>query len=145
MDHVTTADGRLRVWQVFRDVTPEVLFTYWTEPDKLRAWWPSEVTLEPVPGGAYRYEFSETGQTLTGTFSEVQPGQRLVFSWHWEHEPNASAQQVVADFEPRDDDTLLTVTQGPYAAGNAGESLRQAQLENWSRATGKLKTAIRQS
>ncbi len=143
MDHVTTADGRLRVWETFRDTTPETLFGYWTEPYKLKVWWPSEVEVEPVSGGHYRYSFSQVGHTLTGTFSEVKPGQRLAFSWHWEHEPGV--QQVVVDFEPRDKDTLLTVTHGPFGADEAGKSLRQDQLEGWTHFIEKLKAAVRQN
>ena len=140
-EHLHTSDGRLRVWDTFRDVTPDELFSYWTEPDKLTRWWPNEVEINPAPGGRYRYGFAKTGHVLSGTFTELEPGQRLVFSWHWEHE--AQEQRVVADFERRDKDTLLTVTQGPYGVGEAGERERRSQLEGWSYFLGRLKTAVR--
>ena len=97
LDSVQTSDGRLRVWDTFRDVTPGELFSYWIEPEKLKTWWPNEVTVDPVPRGRYRYEFA-AGHTLTGTFSDVEPGKRLAFSWRWEHETGRE-QRVVVDFD----------------------------------------------
>ena len=143
LEHLQTADGRLRVWNTFRDVTPGELFSYWVEPAKLTQWWPNEVTTDPVPGGRYRYGFVKSGYTLTGTFTEVEPGKRLAFSWRYEHGAGKE-QQVVADFERRDADTLLTVTQGPYGSGPAGERERQERLDGWTYFLGRLKTAVRQ-
>ena len=140
MDYVKTADGRLRVWETFRDVTPSELFDYWTKPDKLTRWWPDEAVVDPAPGGRYRYGFLASGHTLTGTFAEVRPAQRLAFSWRWEHEPRL--QQVVVDFEARDAATLLTVTQGPYGEGETAKE-RQNQLDDWTHAFRKLKAAVR--
>ncbi len=142
LDSVQTSDGRLRVWDTFRDVTPGELFSYWIEPEKLKTWWPNEVTVDPVPGGRYCYEFA-AGHILTGTFSDVEPGRRLAFSWRWEHETDRE-QRVVVDFERRDADTLLTVTQGPYTVGKAGRE-RQAQLDDWTHLLGRLKTAVRRT
>lgn len=143
MDHLYTADGRLRVWATFRNITPQELFSYWTEPDRLRLWWPEDAATEPVPGGRYRYAFPEPGHTLAGTFAEVVPGQRLAFSWGWEHEAGSPERQVVVDFEPRDEDTLLTVTHGPYGE-NEAEAERQEHLEGWQHFLGRLEAARRQ-
>ena len=139
LESVQTSDGRLRVWDTYKNVTPSELFSYWIEPDKLKTWWPNETTVDPVPGGSYRYEFA-TGQTLTGSFTEVDPGKRLAFGWRWEHEAGRE-QHVVADFESRDADTLLTLTQGPYGSGEAGKRERQEQLESWTYFLGRLKWA----
>lgn len=135
MDHVLTRDGRLRVWTTLRGVSPEQVYSYWTDPTKLRQWWPPEAALEPTPGGTYIFGFPQAGHTLTGSFSEAVPGKRLAFSWQWQHEPDVPEQQVVVDFERRDDDTLLTVTHGP--AGTDEE--RQGQLEGWEHFLGRLK------
>ena len=137
MDSLITADGRVRVWRTFQDVSPDALYSYWTEPAKLTQWWPNEATLDAVPEGAYRYVFS--GGTLAGSFSEAEEGRRLAFSWRWEHEPGTPEQQVVVDFERRDDDTLLTVTQGPYGRGAEAEE-RGRQLESWQYLLKRLNT-----
>ncbi len=138
MEFVKTGDGRLRVWQTFRGVAPDELFSYWTEPAKLKAWWPDEATIDPVSGGQYRYVL-RGGHVLSGTFSEVDPGKRLAFSFQ-EGESGAE-KQVVVDFEPRDADTLLTVTQGFYGEDEAGKGAFQSQLDDWANLFRKLKTA----
>lgn len=142
MDHVQTADGRLRVWETYRRVTPDELYSYWTEPAKLKTWWPNEVTIDAVTGGHYSYTFTQPGQTLSGVFSEVLPGKRLAFSWEWAHEPG-SARQVVVDFEKRDADTLLTVTHGTYGGGEAEAHEREAHLGGWQHFLGRLENLIR--
>lgn len=143
MNHIETADGRLRLWETFRGLAPGELFSYWTEPAKLRAWWPQEVAIEPAVGGHYTYGFPQAGHILSGTFSEVIPGKRLAFSWHWQHEPDAPERQVVVDFESRGDDALLTVTQGPYGEMGADVLERQQQLEGWQYFLARLKQHIR--
>lgn len=136
MDHVVTADGRLRVWETFRRSRPLELYTYWTDPDKLTRWWPSEASVDAAPGGSYRYTLA-SGGTLCGTFSETEPGRRLAFSMR----EDGLEQGVVVDLEPRDADTLLTVTHGPF--GDKTE--RQAQLDEWTRLLKRLKAATKAS
>lgn len=140
MDYLYLKDGRLRVWETFRDTTPQELFTYWTEPAKLRLWWSEEAASEAVPGR--RSVLPGLEHTLAGTFSEVVPGQRLAFSW--EHEPGTPARLVVVDFERREEDTLLTVTHGPYGSGEAEARERQEQLKSWQQLLGRLRAARRQ-
>ena len=142
LEHLHTADGRLRVWDTFRDVTPDELFSYWTEPDKLKRWWPNETEINPVPGGHYRYEFAKSRtRPDRAPFLKCNPVNALAFSWRWAHE--AGEQNVVVDFERRDKDTLLTVTQSSYGAGEAAERERQQQLDGWSYFLGRLKTVVR--
>lgn len=143
MDHVQTADGRLRVWETYRRVTPDELYSYWTEPAKLKIWWPDEVAIDPTVGGYYSFDFSQAEKTLSGTFSEVVPGKRLAFSWRWQDEPGLPERQVVVDFEPRRDDTLLTVTHGTYGGGRAEAVERRGHLESWQHVLGRLEKRVR--
>lgn len=139
MDHLTTRDGRLRVWETFR-TSPEDLFGYWTEPGKLQLWWPQEATLDPVPGGSYR--FAQDDRALSGTFTEVSPGERLAFSWRTA--PDGPERQVVVDFEPRNRDTLLTVTHGVYGTGEAEARAQEVELERWQHFLGRLERLVRE-
>lgn len=134
MDHVVTADGRLRVWETFRRVKPPELYSFWTDPDKLTRWWPSEASVDAEPGGGYRYTL-EDGEVLSGLLSDVEPGRRLAFSL----QRDGLEQRVVVDLEPKGADTLLTVTHGPFG----GKTEREAQLETWTRLLKRLKTATR--
>lgn len=137
MEHVVTRDGRLRVWTTLKGVAPGEVYSYWTEPGKLTQWWPQEARLEARPGGTYTFGFPEAGHTLEGLFSEAVPGERLAFSWRWQHEPLAE-RQVVVDLERRDEDTLLTVT---HSASDDEE--REAYLGGWERFLGRLKGLLK--
>ena len=138
MDSVVTADGRLRVWETFRRVKPLELYSYLTDPAKLTQWWPSEAQVDAIPGGSFRYTVTDevaTGE-VSGTFAEAEPGKRLAFSLRAQ---GGAESQVVIDLEPRDADTLLTVTHGPF--GDKAE--RQRQLDEWTRLLKKLKAVTR--
>ncbi len=140
MDHVQTGDGRLRVWETYRRVTPDELYRFWTEPAKLELWWPPVAAIDPTVGGRYEFSFPELGETLSGTFSEVVPGERLAFSWNWQDEPDTPEGHVTVDFEARDRNTLLTVTHSGY--GGNGDGV-QKQLEGWQHFLGRLERHIR--
>lgn len=134
MDYVITADGRLRMWETFRRVGALELYTYLTDPAKLTQWWPSEAQANAVPGGTFRYAVAN-GEA-SGTFAEAEPGKRLAFSYRTQGDAES---QVVIDLEPKDADTLLTVTQGPFG----DEAERQRRLDEWPRLFKRLKGVAR--
>lgn len=51
---------------------PETVFAYFTDPDRYVRWMGSDVTAEPVPGGAYRVHIRD-GVATSGEFVEVDP------------------------------------------------------------------------
>jgi len=70
-----------------------LVYEAFTEPHRLQAWWgppgcQSTVhALDVRVGGAYRIEMHMPAGTvhfLSGVFREVDPPQRLVYSWTWE-------------------------------------------------------------
>jgi len=62
-------------------------------------------------GGQFRAVVSNGSQTFTvhGTYREVVPGQRLVFSHQWQ-EHDASSTLVTVEFSDRDGGTLVSLT-----------------------------------
>ena len=95
----------------------EKVFAAWTEPELMRQWFfPRELTLVSAEsdvrvGGRFRAAMSNGTQTYTvhGTYHEVVPGQRLVFSHLWEEE-EAVETLVTVEFEDRDGGTLVSLT-----------------------------------
>jgi uncharacterized protein YndB with AHSA1/START domain len=80
------------------EAEPETVFPYFTDPSKIVSWMGARATLSPEPGGIYRVELP-VGFTARGEFIEVDPPNRVVFSWGWEHEdtlvpPGASTVEV---------------------------------------------------
>ena len=65
---------------------PEVVFTYFTDPEKYRAWQGYDAELDPRPGGLFRVLMSKPFETVvSGTFVEVEPPTRVVYTWGFEH------------------------------------------------------------
>jgi uncharacterized protein YndB with AHSA1/START domain len=78
---------------------PETVFSYFTEEDKLIRWKGVKATLDPRPGGIYRVEINDRN-IVRGTYLEVTPYERIVFTWGWEGEnsplpPGASTVEVL--------------------------------------------------
>jgi uncharacterized protein YndB with AHSA1/START domain len=76
------------VTRVF-DADPALVFRMWTEPEHMARWWGPKGFTNPVcdldvrPGGAIRIHMrapSGLVYPLTGTFREVVPPERLVFT-----------------------------------------------------------------
>lgn len=64
--------------------TPEVIFPFLTDPEKLGTWLAARIDAAPRPGGHLRASGS-TGDVLLCEFVEISPPRRLVMTWGWEH------------------------------------------------------------
>jgi uncharacterized protein YndB with AHSA1/START domain len=64
------------------DASPETVFSFFTDPARIVAWMGEEATLDPRPGGICRVVFGPG--VMCGSFTEVVPHSRLVFTWGWE-------------------------------------------------------------
>jgi uncharacterized protein YndB with AHSA1/START domain len=62
---------------------PETIWTYWTDPARLAEWLGIEAEVSLEPGGLYRVVLEE-GPVMRGTFVELDPPHRLVFTFGWE-------------------------------------------------------------
>jgi uncharacterized protein YndB with AHSA1/START domain len=64
---------------------PETVFEFFTDSEKLLRWQGVSAELDPRPGGLMR--INVTGrETARGTYVEVIPYSRIVFTWGWEEE-----------------------------------------------------------
>jgi uncharacterized protein YndB with AHSA1/START domain len=68
---------------VWIDATPETVFGFFTDPERMVRWMGTEATLDPRPGGVCRIKLNDAAAML-GEFVEVDPYRRIVFSWGWE-------------------------------------------------------------
>ena len=91
----------------------ERVFAAWTDPEQLSQWWGvredyttpfTEVDLRV--GGSYRFGMQDPGQehpyVVGGTYLEITPPEKLVFTWIWERMPGD-----ISDWVPPE--TLVTV------------------------------------
>ena len=107
----------------------EQVFRAWTDPDELRRWWgPGEFTCPEAevdlrPGGRYRLVMQPTAGepfVLAGTYREVEPPARLVYTWRWETGPAADGSEslVTVEFRDRGDHTELVLTHSEFPASH---------------------------
>ena len=62
--------------------SPETVWKYWTDSQRICDWWGAAAELDPRPGGLCRVEMEE-GPVMLGEYLEVVPYERLVFSFGW--------------------------------------------------------------
>jgi len=62
---------------------PDVVFPYFTDPEKMARWKGIEHKLDPRPGGAYRVDM-DGSHVAHGEYLEVSPPHRVRFTWGWE-------------------------------------------------------------
>ena len=69
--------------QVRVAASPETVFSYFTDNEKMVEWKGFRATLDPRPGGVYRVEISDAN-IARGEYVEVVPYSKVVFTWGWE-------------------------------------------------------------
>lgn len=125
------------------DASPETVFAFFTDPEKLTRWLAVEATLDPRPGGACRQ--THVGQDgdrffMRGEFVEVSPPSRVVFTWGFENEsmevqPGASTVEVT--LEPQDGGTWLRLVHSDLPPAD-----RDNHDAGWSTMLDRLATAV---
>jgi uncharacterized protein YndB with AHSA1/START domain len=64
---------------------PEIVFSYFTDPERFLRWHGEDASIDPHPGGAFRVSFGgPSGGVVRGEFLEVVAPRKLVFTWGWE-------------------------------------------------------------
>lgn len=62
---------------------PETIFALLTDPSKYVRWKGTVAEMDARPGGIYRVQFNSR-DVVRGTYVEVVPYRRVVFTWGWE-------------------------------------------------------------
>jgi uncharacterized protein YndB with AHSA1/START domain len=120
------------------DASPETVFAFLTDPERIVRWMGTEATLDPHPGGIYRVNV--TGwETVRGEFVEVVPHSRVVFTWGWEGEvfpvgPGSSVVEI--SLTPDGDGTVLHLRHSALP-----EAMRAFHGAGWEHALGRLAMA----
>jgi uncharacterized protein YndB with AHSA1/START domain len=64
---------------------PEVVFSYFTDPERYRLWQGVDAELDPRPGGVFRIHMTgRTSMVVSGAYVDVEPPTRVSFTWGWE-------------------------------------------------------------
>ena len=107
------------------DAPRELVFQMWTDPKHLAKWWgPRDYPVGPLsmdvrPGSKWRNCLMSNAGDMSlwhsGTFREVIPPERLIFTFRWEEEGERAMENVVTvTFAEQDGKTLMTLRQAPF-------------------------------
>jgi uncharacterized protein YndB with AHSA1/START domain len=106
------------------DASPETVFDFFTDPAKMVRWKGATATLDPRPGGVYRVQMNEQAIAV-GEYVEVDPPNRVVFTWGWEGDyvatpPGSSTVEVT--LTPDGDGTLVRLVHSGLPSAESVEA-----------------------
>lgn len=116
--------------------TPAEVFRYLTDADAMIEWMGRRATLEPVAGG--RFEVDIEGAPVRGEYLEVDPPNRLVFSW------GGDGNDVIPPGSTRVEITLVANAQGTLLRlvhSDLPEEQVERHEQGWMHFLGRLRSA----
>lgn len=66
------------------DASPSTVYAMWTTAPGLYTWWGASAEVDARPGGLIRVDLGGPA-VMSGTFVELDPPRRVVFTFGWEH------------------------------------------------------------
>ena len=132
------SDREVVVTRTF-DATARIVFEAWTTPELFRRWWvPKSMgmslrscEMDVRVGGKYRLEFEPEGMAFYGTYLEVTPHSRLV----WTNEEIDEGSVTTVTFEETGGKTLLVMHElypSKEALDAAGTGAADALVETFA-------------
>jgi len=73
-------DGKDVVLEIRIDAAPPTVFALLTDPAHMKTWFAELVEADPRPGGVFRIS-GPAGASIEGTYLEVVPNSKVVFTW----------------------------------------------------------------
>ena len=123
--------------EVLVDASPETIFEFFTDPEKMVRWKGTAADLDARPGGVYDVQVTQQARAR-GEYVEVEPPARVVFTWGWDGDddvpPGSSTVEVT--LEPRAESTLVRLVHSGLP-----ESKRALHREGWEHFTSRLQVA----
>jgi Uncharacterized conserved protein len=117
------ADDELLITRIF-NAPASLVFALWSEPEHFKRWMGPEEFDCPVAemdfrvGGAYRGMIRSQAQGenwFGGVYREIEPNQRLVFTFAWDEGPSRELETLVTiTFTERGGKTVQTFHQAPF-------------------------------
>jgi uncharacterized protein YndB with AHSA1/START domain len=107
--------------------SPETVWEFLVDPDKATPWMGQACSFDARPGGEYRCDVIP-GHTARGEFVELDPPNRLVFTWGWEpgeDGPNPvppGTSTIEIELTPDGDGAKLRFTHRDLPSNEAAES-----------------------
>jgi uncharacterized protein YndB with AHSA1/START domain len=123
-----SSTDRIVIAAQFPNITPELLFDHFVRPSLVKCWWAPSADIHARQGGLFHYIWPDLGLHLRGQYTFVERGNKLSFTWKWDHEQRVP-RSVMITFEPCADGAMLTIQHLPYTAWEQQE--RRLHGEAW--------------
>jgi len=117
------------------DATPDTVFRFLVDPERMTAWMGVSAELDPRPGGRFRINVS--GHDIAvGEYLEIVPPKRVVWSWGWEGADGEPPwwSTVEVTLTPDGDATVVRLRH----SGLPDEESRNSHREGWGHYTNRL-------
>jgi uncharacterized protein YndB with AHSA1/START domain len=117
---------------------PEAVFDFFVDPEKIVRWMGTAVDIEPEPGGKFWLNVNGT-DIAAGTYLEVDPPRRVVFTWGWEGSGDVppGSSTVTVTLRPDGDHTTVELRHGGLPGGAEDE-----HGKGWTHYLGRLVDAV---
>ena len=119
------------VREVTIDASPETIFPFFTDPEKMIRWKGMEADLDPQPGGIYRVVVTPRN-TARGEYVAIEPNTRVVFTWGWEAGPDSppvppGSSTVEITLRPEGSKTVVRLEHRDFAT----KEIATGHIEGW--------------
>ena len=131
------SENTLRLRRTFA-APREKVFQAWTDPAALKQWWCMEgyetplVEVDLRVGGSYRIGMRKLpdGEVfhVSGTYKEIRPAEKLVYTWWWDNEPDFPETLVTVEFRAQGNSTELWLTHELLSTGK----MREEHQKGWN-------------
>ena len=147
-----STEARGEALGVRRTIAPprQRVFEAWTTPTELKRWAGPGPLVTPLAevdllvGGHYRIHMREPNGSehrVSGVYREVDPPQRLVYTWSWENDPEMVESLVTVEFHERGDATEVVLRHEGFRTKES----RDRHETGWGGCLEKLATVVQQS
>jgi uncharacterized protein YndB with AHSA1/START domain len=144
----TQSSGLILTLECVLDAPRQRIFSLLTEPGELMKWWgphgftTPEIELDLRVEGSYRFSMQPPDGDvfhLSGRFLEIDPPDRLVYSFRWD-EPTADDRDTVVTLSlaAHGDSTTVFLSQGPFAT----EERLALHRDGWTDSFEKLRAVV---
>lgn len=129
------AEGTIRR-ELFIEAAPATVFAFLTDPVKMARWMGLQCELDPRPGGLYLVNLDGIN-TARGTFEEVVPNSRVVFTFGWDEAPEGGVRpgssRVAIELVAKDRGTQLI-----FVHSGLPEDAVAPHTDGWTHYLGRL-------
>ncbi len=138
----STPLDRVVLRATFPDWTVASIHDHLTKPELLVRWWPQAAETDVREGGAYHLSWPSMDWHLRGSYSALESGKRIAFTWRWDHEPDLPTRTVEIRLHELEGGAELELTHGTYGDTPGEQEDRQSHIDGWTHFLGQLQRLV---